>query len=222
VPSARRGAARYKPIIYSFINAWRAGDDVGGVDETGSGLDTRVLAEVVVMVALSTILFMVKLVTFPEGGEITLGSMIPIILLSLRRGPKVGIFAGIVFGMIVLELEPFIYNVPWQVLLDYPMAFGALGLSGLAKYRPGNWVGVASMKSRSFLLPLLGPIIGIGGRFVCHFLSGIIFFGSYAPAGESPALYSVLYNGAFLLPEFIITEFILFVLLQRNILNVFR
>jgi thiamine transporter len=192
------------------------------VGEKRGILSTRVLAEAIIMVALSTVLFSMKLVTFPAGGEITLGSMTPIILLSLRRGPKVGVFAGIVFGMIVLELEPFIYNVPWQVLLDYPMAFGALGLSGLVRYRPGNWVGAASIKSRSFLVPLLGPIIGIGGRFFCHFLSGIIFFAADAPAAEGPALYSVLYNGAFLLPEFVITEVILFLLLQRNILNVFR
>lgn len=119
-------------------------------------------------------------------------------------------------------MNPFIYNVPWQVLLDYPLAFGALGLSGLMKYRPGKWEGAASVKSRSFLVPMLGPVIGIGGRFICHFLSGIIFFSSYAPAGENPAVYSALYNGAFLLPEFVITEFILFLLLQRNILSVFR
>ncbi len=193
-----------------------------GANEKGRSLSTRVLAEAIVMVALSSVLFMVKLFTFPQGGEITLGSMTPIILLSLRRGPKVGIFAGVVFGMIVLELEPFIFNVPWQVLLDYPLAFGALGLSGLVKYRPGKWEGASSMKSRSFLVPMLGPVIGIGGRFICHFASGIIFFSSYAPLGENPAVYSALYNGAFLLPEFVITEFILFLLLQRNILSVFR
>jgi thiamine transporter len=90
------------------------------------------------------------------------------------------------------------------------------------KYRPGKWEGAASMKSRSFLVPLLGPVIGISGRFVCHFTSGIIFFATFAPPGENPALYSALYNGAFLLPEFVITEFILFMLLQRNILSVFR
>jgi len=195
---------------------------MNGAGEKGRSLSTRVLAEAIVMVALSSTLFMVKVFTFPQGGEITLGSMTPIILLSLRRGPKVGVFAGIVFGMIVLELEPFIYNVPWQVLLDYPLAFGALGLSGLVKYRPGKWEGAASMKSRSFLVPLLGPVIGISGRFVCHFTSGIIFFATFAPPGENPALYSALYNGAFLLPEFVITEFILFMLLQRNILSVFR
>ena len=195
---------------------------MGAADEKGRSLSTRVLAEAIVMVALSSVLFMVKIFTFPQGGEITLGSMTPIILLSLRRGPKVGIFAGIVFGMIVLELEPFIYNVPWQVLLDYPLAFGALGLSGLVKYRPTKWEGASSMKSRSFLVPMLGPVIGIGGRFICHFTSGIIFFSTFAPPGENPALYSALYNGAFLLPEFVITEFILFLLLQRNILSVFR
>lgn len=195
---------------------------MGGAGEKRSGLSIRVLAEAIVMVALSSVLFMVKIFTFPQGGEITLGSMAPIILLSLRRGPKVGVFAGVVFGMIVLYLEPFIWNVPWQVLLDYPLAFGALGLSGLVSYWPGKREGASSLKSRSLVVPLFGPVIGIGGRFICHFASGIIFFSSEAPAGESPALYSALYNGAFLLPEFVITEFILFLLLQRNILNVFR
>jgi thiamine transporter len=186
---------------------------VTGPVEPGSR--NRVLAEAAVMVALSAALFNVKLFVFPEGGEVTLGSMTPIILLSLRRGAKVGAGAGVVLGMIVLYFEPFIYNVPWQVLLDYPLAYGALGLSGLVKGGGG------SAKKVSPAL-LLAPALGIGGRFLCHFASGVIFFASYAPVGESPYVYSAIYNALYLVPELVITEVALVLLLQRNILNVFR
>jgi len=189
---------------------------------SNKSLETRVLAEAIIMIALAVVLFTLKIFTFPQGGEVTLGSMTPIILLSLRRGARVGVFAGLVFGMIVLYLEPFIYNVPWQVMLDYPLAYGAIGLSGLVKYRPPKWEGAATLKEGSFFVPMLGPVIGISGRFACHLLSGVIFFSSYAPAGENVWEYSAIYNISYLLPEFIITEVFLFLLLQRNILAAFR
>src|SRR5438128_8206070 len=103
------------------------------------------------MVALSTVLYFTRVFTFPEGGSVTLGSMTPLILLSLRRGARVGVTAGIVYGLVILYLEPFIYN-PVQVLLDYPIAFGALGISGLLRNRP-----------------ITGTGLGIFGRFVAHF-----------------------------------------------------
>ncbi len=65
----------------------------------------------------------------PEGGSVTLASMVPIIWLALRRGPKVGLFAGAVYGLVQLAVMPQIYFLP-QVLLDYPLAFGCLGLAG--------------------------------------------------------------------------------------------
>jgi thiamine transporter len=162
---------------------------------------TRVIAEATVMIALAAALYLIKIFTLPEGGSVTLGSMIPILLLALRRGPKVGIAAGAVFGIIVLYFEPFVYN-PVQFLLDYPLAFGSLGLAGFFK---GN--------------PLLGVSAGIGGRFFCHFLSGVIFFASYAPVGESPVAYSAIYNGSYLLPELVISAAVMFMLLKRNVLS---
>jgi thiamine transporter len=156
------------------------------------------------MIALASVLYTVKVFTLPQGGSITLGSMIPILLVALRRGPKVGIASGAVFGLIVLYLEPFVYN-PIQFLLDYPLAFGALGLAGFLRSRP-----------------LVGIGAGIAGRFVCHFMSGVIFFASFAPAGESPILYSAAYNASYLLPELVISSFAISVLLRRNILNVWR
>ena len=156
------------------------------------------------MIALATILYFTRIYTFPQGGSVTLGSMIPLMLLSLRRGAKIGISAGVIYGLIILYLEPFVYN-PFQVLLDYPLAFGALGLAGLFRR-----------------LPIIGVAIAMLGRFVCHFLSGIIFFASFAPPEMSPIVYSALYNGSYLGVEFVISAIIIYALLRRGVLNIFR
>ena len=158
----------------------------------------------VMMIALATILYFTRIYTFPQGGSVTLGSMIPLMLLSLRRGAKIGISAGVIYGLIILYLEPFVYN-PFQVLLDYPLAFGALGLTGLFRR-----------------LPIIGVAIAMLGRFVCHFLSGIIFFASFAPPEMSPIVYSALYNGSYLGVEFVISAIIIYALLRRGVLNIFR
>jgi len=164
----------------------------------------KILAEMVMMIALATILYFTRIYTFPQGGSVTLGSMIPLMLLSLRRGAKIGISAGVIYGLIILYLEPFVYN-PFQVLLDYPLAFGALGLAGLFRR-----------------LPIIGVAIAMLGRFVCHFLSGIIFFASFAPPEMSPIVYSALYNGSYLGVEFVISAIIIYALLRRGVLNIFR
>ena len=164
--------------------------------------DIRVLAESAVMVALASVLYIIKIFTLPQGGSITLGSMVPILVLSFRRGPKVGVLAGIVFSFFVLYYEPFVYN-PIQFLLDYPLAFGSLGLAGFFRRQP-----------------LVGVGTGIGARFVCHFLSGLVFFASFAPVGESPALYSAIYNASYLIPEFVISAGAIYLLQRRNVLIV--
>jgi thiamine transporter len=167
---------------------------------------TKILTEVIAMVALAGILEFISgfiPFTMPEGGRVTLAAMIPIFFVAVRRGPRVGILAGIAFGLVVLIEEPFVYN-PIQFLLDYPLAFGALGLAGFFRK-----------------LPLVGVAVGIAGRFVCHFISGLVFFASYAPAGMNPALYSAIYNAWYLIPELVISEIVMFILMRRGILQVY-
>lgn len=152
----------------------------------------EVLVEGAVMVALGLTLSFVKIYQAPYGGSVTLGSMIPILLFAMRRGAGPGVAAGIVHGILQYMIEPFFVH-PAQVLLDYPLAFGLLGLSGFMGQRA-----------------VLGAAVGIMGRFVSHYLSGVIFFASAAlDNGINPYLYSLLYNGAYLLPELIISAVIL-------------
>ena len=166
-------------------------------------IQTRILTEVIAAVALSGVLHLITMYQFPEGGRITAAAMVPVLFVALRRGPKIGILAGIAFGLVVLIEEPFIFH-PLQVLFDYPLAFGALGLAGFF---------------RKF--PLVGVVVGIAGRFVCHFTSGLVFFATYAPAGMSPALYSALYNGSYLIPELVVSSIVMFVLQKRKILQLY-
>ncbi len=155
------------------------------------------------MVALSTALSTIKMYHLPQGGTITAGSMVPLFWFSLRRGPRAGVLTCIVYGLVQFMLEPYVYH-PVQVLLDYPIAFGVIGLAGFFKKRP-----------------LVGVAVGIVGRFVAHFLSGIIFFAEFAPPGMSPVLYSALYNGSYLAGELVISAFLMYLIVKRRLLDIY-
>lgn len=164
---------------------------------------TKIIAEIVVFVSLATVLSHIKLFSLPQGGSVTAASMVPIIWLSLRRGPKVGLFAAILYGVVQFALAPYIYH-PAQVLLDYTIAFGLLGVAGFFQKRP-----------------FIGTILGITGRFIAHFLSGIIFFADYAPKGMPVAVYSAVYNGGYLLVELVISIYIIYLLRKSKVLRIY-
>jgi thiamine transporter len=169
----------------------------------------RIITETIVMVALSGALYLIKIFTLPQGGSITLGSMVPIFLLALRRGPRIGIIGGVAFGLVALVEDVYsgveVIFYPAQVILDYPLAFGLLGLAGFFRK-----------------VPVLGVGVGIAARFCSHFVSGVLFFASYAPAGVSPFVYSAVYNGGFLIPEFVITAALMIVLVRVKALELYR
>ncbi len=169
---------------------------------------TRILAEIVVFVALAGALALVSHLFFalPQGGSINIG-MVPIFWLALRRGPKIGIFAGAVFGIVDLVIEPFVVN-PAQFILDYPLPFACLGLAGFFK---------------NFRLPgaIAGVVVGGTCRFLSHFASGVIYFPQFAPEGMSPVVYSILYNGTYMVPSIIICATIIALLQQSGRLNIY-
>ncbi len=172
-----------------------------GDSTSGKSWNTRELAEVSVTVALSVVLNYIKIYQLPWGGSITLGSMVPIMLLSYRRGVKVGLMAGVVFGLVQMVLEGYIYY-PLQIILDYPLAFACLGLAGLFKKHP-----------------LVGVVVALTGRFLSHFASGVLFFAEYAPPEMGPIVYSAVYNGSYMLPEIVISGAIIYIIIKRNLLK---
>lgn len=164
-------------------------------------VNTRVLAEVAISVALAYVLNLIIVYHLPQGGSITLGSMVPILILALRRGPRIGVFAGSVFGLVQLFLGGYWFTLI-QVLLDYPVAFACLGLAGFFK--------------RS---PMVGVAVSAAARFVCHFVSGVVFFGEYAPPELGPVVYSAVYNGSYMLPEMVISIAVVYLLIKRGVLE---
>ncbi len=163
-------------------------------------------------VALSTVLSMIKLYAMPQGGAVTAASMLPIIFCALAFGPVWGVGIGAVYGLVQFIIEP--YVVSWaQVILDYPLAFALLGLAGLFAASGQQRIQERNILYRLSMVPMwrmiIGIIIGIIGRLAASFTSGIVFYGMYAPEGQSAAVYSLVYNGTYLIPETVIILIVL-------------
>ena len=167
---------------------------------------TRMLTEAGIMIAAAQILSYVKIYEAPYGGSVTAGSMVPIILFSLRWGLKSGLLAGTAYGILQLLIGGEVYTLHIaSVLFDYLIAFGLLGLAGVFQ---------SSTKGM-----LMGTCLGVFGRFICHVISGVVVWASYAPEGMNPLVYSVLYNGSYLLPELVITMVIVRILYKPLMKN---
>ncbi len=151
--------------------------------------NVRIMVEAGVMIALALVLDNIKIFTMPQGGSITLGSMIPIMIFSFRWGGLNGIKAGIAFGILQFLLGGKSLH-PASIILDYVLAWGMVGCAG---FFSGNIKKI-----------ILGIIIGIFGRFLCSYASGVLIYYMYAPEGMSPYLYSLIYNGSYLGVEAII------------------
>lgn len=163
--------------------------------------NTRRLAESAVMLALSTVLSEIAVFKLPYGGSVTLFSQLPMIVISYRYGVKWGSFVGLLSAVIqmLFGLENFTYVsglVPYLILVfaDYIVAFGILGLGGMFKNK---------IKNQAVALTTGGIVVSLV-RYLCHFVSGITIWQSYAE-GMSVWKYSLTYNGSFMIPELIIT-----------------
>ncbi|MBU3137507.1 energy-coupled thiamine transporter ThiT [Clostridium gasigenes] len=165
-------------------------------------LDAKLMARIGIALALATILNMIKIYSLPNGGgSISLGSMIPLLLIAFMYGPEIGLLTGFLFGIISLIINPYIIH-PIQVLFDYPLPFMAIGFAG---YFKNNMT--------------LGTTIGMTLRFVCHFISGYAFFGEFAPEDWSPAVYSLAVNGVAVGGELIICLIIMSLLPINRIIK---
>jgi thiamine transporter len=170
--------------------------------ERRSGLDPKVLrlVESAVLLGLSTALSMVKLFQMPLGGSVTLCSMLPVLLIAYKYGPKWGVGTGFAYGLIQLLLSlgqalswgltPTALTVALTV--DYLLAYLVLGLAGIYGKGLKQYAG--------------GMCTAVVLRFVCHVISGVTAYATWLPEEWQGhlLLYSVAYNGSFLLPDFAI------------------
>ena len=159
-----------------------------------SRLTVKQLAFCAMTIALGTVLSNIKLFHFPTGGSITLFSMLVICLAGYFFGLGAGLMTGVAYGTLQLLIDPYVLY-PMQLVVDYILAFGALGLSGIF------------CNSKFGLIK--GYIAAVLGRYVFAVISGWIFFGAYAWEGWAPLPYSLAYNAIYIFSEAVITIIIL-------------
>ena len=157
-----------------------------------------------VCIALAFVLSFVKLFSAPLGGSVTLCSMFFICIIGYFFGWKYSLTAALAYGILQFVQKPEIY-APLQVIIDYGLAFTALGLSGFFKDKKGGLY--------------TGYITGVFGRFVFATISGFVFFAEYAPEGWNPLIYSACYNGAYIWIEAAFTLIVLAIPAVRHAID---
>ncbi len=150
-----------------------------------------------VLIALSTVLSVIKVVQMPLGGSVTLLSMLPICMIGVMYGTKFAVLPCLLYGC----LQTFLGGVfGWGltvniliacILLDYVAAYGCMCLSGIMKNKGTKGI-------------CAGVALALFGRFLCHFISGCVLFREFEVFGN-PYIYSLCYNGLYMLPELILT-----------------
>ena len=200
--------------------------------------ESAMLLSVAIVLELCSKMFIPEL---PFGGQITLASMLPVVLISYRHGVKWGLVSGVAYAMIEMAIgagtvtaafQPgyfgdgvMLFNAFLMCLLDYLVAYTMLGLGGIFRDR---------IENRGKALAL-GALVALSARYVSHILSGYILFSGWAewfftqegfPAwganlvgalsGEMLGLvYSIVYNGMYMIPEIVLTS-VAAVLIARN------
>ena len=162
---------------------------------------TKRLAETALMLAVGTVLSVFKLIELPYGGSVTVGSMVPILVIAYRYGTGYGLLTGFVYGLIqqLLGLKTLSYVTTWQsilavILLDYAVAFMVIGLGGLFR----------KLSSQKFAM-FFGAILCCVLRFVCHVISGATVWAGLSIPSKAALIYSIGYNATFMIPETILT-----------------
>ncbi len=155
---------------------------------------TKQLTYSAVALALAVVCSMIKFANLPMGGSCTLCSMLFVTLIGYWFGPYVGLTSAFAYGLLQFIIEPVFYTIP-QMFLDYLLAFGALGLSG---FFSGRKHGLQ-----------LGYISAVIGRYIFTVISGVVFFGAYAPEGTPAIVYSLGYNATYIVPEAVVTLIII-------------
>ena len=163
--------------------------------------NARKLAEAAVMLAVATVLSLIKFIDLPYGGSVTVACMLPVVIISYRHGIKFGLLTGFVFGLIqqLLGLNTLSYVTTWQsiiavIMLDYIIAFMLIGLGGMFR----------KLSSQANAL-LLGTIVVCILRYICHVISGATVWAGLSIPTNAALIYSIGYNATYMIPEAIIT-----------------
>lgn len=169
-------------------------------------MNSRILVESALMIALTAVLEIIfsnlNIALFPQGGSVSI-SMIPIVVLTLRRGFKVGFVAGLIYGVFQFILPITVwYLTPVQYAFDYVFPYVALSAIGIVKDMNLKTIGIG--------IVLVGVL-----KYASHVIAGIAFWGEYAPEGFNAVTWSLYYNATYSVPSIIITAIVLVLMVKR-------
>lgn len=180
---------------------------------------TRMVVESGILLGLGFVLSVIKVKLIAGGGSITIASMLPIVVLAYKYGPLWGALCGFVHGIIqVIEgggIAPPVQDFASYLLvflLDFALAWSVVGLIAGA---------LRKAHKKPQLCIAAGCFLGIAGRYLCSFFSGMVIWGVYAPPGQSIALYSLTVNGMVMIPEMLITTVAGFLLFSVPVIRHF-
>lgn len=164
---------------------------------------------------MASVAFVISL--FPiegTGFDIALGA-IPITLICLRRGWKIGMFAGLLWGLLTIALGGASILHPMQVILDYPVAFTFNGLAGIVTPAFQKASAAKDMKKASLYI-LASTFIGTTARYFWHYITGVYYWGQFAPEGWSVRFYSFVFNGGSVIVTTIIASIVLVLIYRQS------
>ncbi|MBR2056422.1 MAG: energy-coupled thiamine transporter ThiT [Clostridia bacterium] len=154
--------------------------------------NTRALVYGAVAVALSFALSYARLFKLPQGGSVTFASLLPLMIYCMMFGTRRGLLVCLVYGTLQALQDPYIIH-PMQFLLDYPLAFGLIGVSGIFVEK--------NLFKNKIVGFVLGAVLAVGLRYACHVCSGVFAFADYfywdselMSKYDSAAVYSLAYN----------------------------
>ena len=162
------------------------------------------MVESAILIAIGTVLSLIKIVSLPYGGSVTVGALVPIIIIAYRWGAGWGVASGFIYGIVqqligihVLGYVTTWYSIIAVILLDYAVAFAVIGFGGLFR---------KVIKDQALALAL-GALLACVLRFICHVVSGATVWAGLSIPNEAALIYSLAYNSTYMIPETLVTFF---------------
>lgn len=172
----------------------------------------QAMIESAILAAFALVIDILPLsIKLPTGGSISF-AMIPIFIIVYRWGFKMAFLGGLIWGLLQIVVGDAIIVTPIQVLIEYFVAFAFIGFAGVF-YRPIQKALLTTNENNEgkkvIGYIIVATFVGSFARYFCHFIAGIIFWGQYAPKGQSAVLYSLIVNGSVMIGSYILCTILL-------------
>ncbi|WP_237981562.1 energy-coupled thiamine transporter ThiT [Bacillus thuringiensis] len=181
--------------------------DLGGNNMRNTNLQAMIESAILAAFALVIDIFPLLSIKLSTGGSISF-AMIPIFIIAYRWGFKMAFLGGLIWGLLQIVVGDAIIVTPIQVLIEYFVAFAFIGFAGLF-YKPIQQTLINGERKKTISYIILATFIGSLARYFFHFIAGIIFWGQYAPKGQSAVLYSLIFNGSTMIGSYILCTVLL-------------